>query len=93
MPYNGDHPHTLRNPWQDKCHCRERYVYGGSVARFVSLDSAHMTNAMRARPAADGCPDAVLQFLYGRTFPAEDRRTVELLIMLIAHICGEPLRT
>ena len=31
----------------------------------------------------------LLQFLYGRTFPAEDRRTVELLIMLIAHICGE----
>ncbi len=45
---------------------------------------------MRARTAADACPDAVLQFLYGRTFPAEDRRTVELLIMLIAHICGEP---
>ena len=31
----------------------------------------------------------LLQFLYGRTFPVEDRRTVELLIMLIAHICGE----
>jgi len=56
----------------------------------VLLDGAHSTYTMRARTAADACPDAVLQFLYGRTFPAEDRRTVELLIMLIAHICGEP---
>lgn len=36
----------LTSPWQDKCQCWRRYLYGGEEARFVMLDGAQY--AMRA---------------------------------------------
>ena len=31
------------------------------------------------------------QMIHGHVFPAHDRRMVELLVMLVLHVCGKPL--